>query len=146
MKNAWKIKGFQRDETHRKCTQNHSGDQDRGKLEISLWLTPHVGSNPTRSAKKRKNAFSRSSVFLAWYLCGASPDRCRLFSFQGAKYSDKRQGRKQLNPVRPLSSGHRAFPSPCMDRTAAEPEFHSFGNAQFAGSGCYSSVRNTRKG
>ena len=37
MKNAWKIKGFQRDETHRKYTQNHSGDQDRGKLEISLW-------------------------------------------------------------------------------------------------------------
>ena len=34
MKIAWKIKGFQRDETHRKCTQNYSGDQDRGKLEI----------------------------------------------------------------------------------------------------------------
>ena len=52
MKIAWKIKVFQRDETHRKCTQNHSGAQDRGKLEISLWLTPHVGSNPTRSANK----------------------------------------------------------------------------------------------
>ena len=50
MKNAWKIKGFQRDETNRKCMQKNSGDQDRGKLEISLWLTPHVGSNPTRSA------------------------------------------------------------------------------------------------
>ena len=50
MKIAWKIKGFQRDETHRKCTQNHSGDQDRGKLEISLWAFPTRGfeSHPLR--------------------------------------------------------------------------------------------------
>jgi len=77
MKNAWKIKGFQRDETHRKCTQNHSGDQDRGKLEISLWLTPHVGSNPTRSAKSRETLKSVSLfLFMGFILFSAIHTRC----------------------------------------------------------------------
>jgi len=72
MKNAWKIKGFQRDETHRKFTQNHSGDQDRGKLEISLWLMPHVGSNPTRSAKNRETLISVSLfLFMGFILFSA---------------------------------------------------------------------------
>ena len=61
MKNAWKIKGFQRDETHRKCTQNHSGDQDRGKLEIRCTSNGTVGSNPTRSANAAKDRASRKA-------------------------------------------------------------------------------------
>ena len=65
MKIAWKIKGFQRDETHRKCTQNHSGAQDRGKLEISLWYChTWVRIPPAPPTKKPLLSTRAREVFL----------------------------------------------------------------------------------
>ena len=83
MKNAWKIKGFQRDETHRKCMQKNSGDQDRGKLEISLWLTPHVGSNPTRSANEKSSNHNGFWVFRFFCFCAifCPSGNCSLLDF-----------------------------------------------------------------
>ena len=106
-----------------KQPETAADDQAGIRLEISLWLTPHVGSNPTRSAMKKallstrqKRFFQRNpslttgEIHLRWV-----KSRCDEIPLRGVTDGFHFTVRQR----RTISPKASAF-----DFTEAEPRFH----------------------